>query len=66
MERWIDETWHALQPFSGGRAYANYPRVVTGTAGPSVYLDGLERLTQLKRRYDPDNVFRRNANIAPA
>ena len=26
----------------------------------------LERLTEVKRRYDPDNLFRLNANVTPA
>jgi FAD/FMN-containing dehydrogenase len=26
----------------------------------------LERLAEVKRRYDPDNLFRLNSNVAPA
>jgi FAD/FMN-containing dehydrogenase len=26
----------------------------------------LERLAEIKQRYDPDNVFRSNLNVAPA
>jgi FAD/FMN-containing dehydrogenase len=31
------------------------------------YGDGIYgRLSELKRRYDPDNLFRRNQNVRPA
>ena len=30
---------------------------------PDSYYD---RMAELKREYDPDNVFRRNQNVAPA
>jgi FAD/FMN-containing dehydrogenase len=30
------------------------------------YRDNYDRLAQIKRKYDPDNFFRVNQNIAPA
>jgi FAD/FMN-containing dehydrogenase len=32
----------------------------------SAYGSNWQRFTQVKRRYDSDNVFRHNANIEPA
>jgi hypothetical protein len=65
MNRWTDETWAALQRFSGGRTYANYPGAEVVPAVPAVYREGQARLTRLKRSCDPGNLFRRNFNIAP-
>lgn len=65
MNRWTVETWAALQPFSGGRAYANYLGAEATPAVEDVYRDGHARLMKLKRTYDPGNLFRRNFNIAP-
>jgi FAD/FMN-containing dehydrogenase len=62
---WVRETWEAMQPFATG-AYVNFmsdepAERVRSAYGPDKY----ERLVALKRRYDPDNVFRHNQNIVP-
>ena len=59
------ETVEAMRPFASG-AYVNFMSDEPGEAvraayGPHKY----ERLVALKRRYDPENVFRHNQNIAP-
>ncbi len=33
---------------------------------PAAYGENYQRLVELKRRFDPDNVFRTNHNIAPS
>jgi FAD/FMN-containing dehydrogenase len=62
---WADEFWRAMQPFSSGGVYVNFlgdePRV--RDAYPS---ETFARLQAVKRRYDPDNVFRVNHNVPPA
>jgi FAD/FMN-containing dehydrogenase len=64
--RWAREAFAALEPTAAGRAYVNFmadegQERVRAAFGPERYA----RLRAVKRRYDPDNVFRRNANIAP-
>ncbi len=61
---WVNEVTEAMQPFTTGGVYLNFmadeDRVEAGY-GTEKY----RRLGELKRRYDPDNVFRFNQNIAP-
>ena len=62
---WIRKTWKTLQPYSAGRAYANYPGADDGKDSRTVYRDNYSRLAAVKARYDSDNVLRRNFNITP-
>ena len=66
---WARETASALEPwaFAGGGGYVNYMQAdepierVRAAFGD----DAFERLQALKKRYDPNNVLRRNQNIPP-
>jgi FAD/FMN-containing dehydrogenase len=63
---WVDGLWKALQNGVPG-AYVNFinnegpARVREAYPGPT-----WERLTAIKARYDPTNLFRLNQNIPPA
>ena len=65
---WGRELWSALEKHSTGGLYLNFPGLGEDNealvrAGYGVNYD---RLTQLKAKYDPTNLFRMNLNIAPA
>ena len=51
-----------LTPWSTGAAYVNY---ASETDGQEYGSERLERLRELKRRYDPENRFCFNHNILP-
>lgn len=62
---WVRRLWSALEPHASG-AYVNFMSdeatdAVARAYGPRRY----ERLVNLKRRFDPDNVFNLNSNIRP-
>jgi FAD/FMN-containing dehydrogenase len=64
---WVRESYAAMQPFVGAGRYVNY--LDDDEAGDPVaqaYGPNYARLRQIKRAYDPDNVFRMNQNITPA
>jgi FAD/FMN-containing dehydrogenase len=51
----------------GRGAYVNFLATATSTDVESVYPPATyRRLAEVKRRYDPGNVFRRNHNVPPA
>ena len=63
---WTRETHAALGEFLTARRWLNYlgddqdEDAISGAYGPSY-----DRLRELKRRHDPENVFRSNHNITP-
>jgi FAD/FMN-containing dehydrogenase len=64
---WARELFDRLAPHATGAVYVNFmsedeaQRVSRGAYGGNY-----QRLAQLKARYDPTNLFRRNRNIVPA
>ncbi|MEX0874089.1 MAG: FAD-binding oxidoreductase [Actinomycetota bacterium] len=63
---WTRSTYDALRPFMDDSVYVNYLDADDDGRIRSAYGPNFERLVQLKRRYDPDNLFRLNHNIDPA
>ena len=64
--RWTRETFAALRPHFATRRWLNYLGDDQGDeAIRAAYGPNYERLRDVKRRYDPDNVFHLNHNIAP-
>jgi FAD/FMN-containing dehydrogenase len=62
---WIDAFWAKVRPFGSG-VYVNFLEAAEGARIREAYPGGTyERLAAVKRRYDPDNFFRLNQNIAP-
>jgi Berberine and berberine like len=63
---WASETFSALRPYMSARRYVNNLSADDGRLVRDIWGINYERLVQVKRRYDPDNVFRLNHNIDPA
>jgi FAD/FMN-containing dehydrogenase len=62
---WTRDLYHALQPYAEG-VYVNFLADEGRDRVRAAYGDvKYERLVELKRRYDPANVFRLNQNIQP-
>jgi hypothetical protein len=54
---WLNKTFEVLQPYSGGRIYANYMSTEGGHLAKAVFGTNHTRLVQLKRKYDPKKFF---------
>ena len=63
---WVRDTFTALEPYTAPSAYVNYLGDDESARVVSAYGSNFDRLVEIKRRYDPENVFRLNHNIDPA
>ena len=63
---WTRETFEALQPHMADRRYVNYLSADDAGYTRDAYGSNYDRLVELKRRYDPDNIFHLNQNIDPS
>ena len=66
ISRWSIEYHEALHPYSAGGAYVNMMMDEGDERVRASYRGNYERLAQIKRSYDPENLFRINQNIQPA
>ena len=66
--RWTRDLWTAIRPFSSGGVYVNFLSADDGEDRVRAAYGEMkfERLVQLKRKYDPQNLFQVNKNIKPA
>jgi hypothetical protein len=62
---WVRDFSDALRPHGTGEAYPNFVGSDDLDRVRAAYGPNLARLMEVKRRWDPDNVFRGNLNITP-
>ncbi|MGK5112077.1 MULTISPECIES: FAD-binding oxidoreductase [unclassified Geodermatophilus] len=63
--RWVKDYYAALAPHSEAGGYTNFASADDQTRVAENYGANYERLREVKRRYDPGNLFRLNQNIRP-
>jgi len=61
--QWVKDYYAALAPHALGGGYINFASPDDASKVAANYGDNYPRLQQVKRQYDPDNVFRFNQNI---
>ena len=66
---WVRDAWSEVHKLGTGTTYLNFTGLAdeaTDVGVESAFGRNLARLAEIKARYDPDNLFRLNNNIAPA
>ena len=67
ITEWARDYWEELHPTSAGGAYVNFMMEDEGEDRiRASYRGNYDRLSQVKKRYDPTNLFHINQNIPPA
>jgi FAD/FMN-containing dehydrogenase len=63
---WARDFFRATEPFATGGVYVNFLTDDETARIGAAYGPNYARLAQIKRTYDPQNLFSTNQNIAPA
>jgi hypothetical protein len=63
---WTRRLYDDLRPYFADRRYVNYLSDDDGDAAQAAFGPNYERLSQVKRTYDPENILHRNTNVRPA
>jgi FAD/FMN-containing dehydrogenase len=62
---WVRDYYTAMAPHTDTGGYTNFASADDQPKVPENYGANYRRLTEIKRRYDPDNLFHLNQNIRP-
>ena len=63
---WARLLYDRMKPYSTGSAYVNFMPEDEADHMAGAYGDNGQKLSLIKGKYDPDNLFRMNHNILPA
>jgi FAD/FMN-containing dehydrogenase len=66
IQEWTIDYWEAVHPYATGGAYVNFMMEEGNERIRASYGANYGRLSALKAKYDPENVFHVNQNIRPA
>ena len=66
ITNWCKSYWDALHPYSSGGAYSNFMMDEGQERVQASYRHNYQRLTKIKKQYDPNNLFSVNQNIKPS
>jgi len=66
ITEWCKAYWESLHDYSSGGAYSNFLMDEGQERVKASYKHNYDRLTQIKKKYDPNNFFKVNQNIKPS
>ena len=65
MKSWVNTFHKAMAPHANGGVYVNLLGNGEADRIPAAYGENYGRLVELKKKWDPDNLFKVNHNIPP-
>ena len=66
VKQWIQETKSLVAAVKGAQGCGSYSNSIEREDADEVFMTNIQRLRQLKAKWDPENLFHHNHNIKPA